>query len=79
VRRARLLVYARSKGIHADKGLIRYLSKNKEDVKELGFERVPHRTTVGRWKRHCSMMKQVFVLSMDIPFFIFIVYNFYTF
>jgi hypothetical protein len=72
VRRARLLVYAKSKGIHTDKGLIRYLKKNKKDVKELGFERIPHRTTVGRWKRYCSMMKQVFC---NIVFFILLLFQ----
>ncbi len=57
----RLLVYARLKGIGTDKGLIRHLKKNRYAVRALGFKRVPHRTTVGRWwRRYAELLKEVF-------------------
>ena len=57
----RLLVYARLRRIGTDKGLIRYLKKNRQAVRGLGFKRVPHRTTVGRWwRRYAELLKEVF-------------------
>ncbi len=57
----RLLVYTRLKRIGTDKGLIRHLKMNKRAVRALGFKRVPHRTTVGRWWRRCTdLLKEVF-------------------
>jgi len=57
----RLLVYARLKGIGTDKGLVRHLKKNRDAVRALGFKRVPHRTTVGRWwRRYAEILKEVF-------------------
>jgi len=57
----RLLVYARLKGIRTDKGLVRHLKKNRLAVRALGFKRVPHRTTVGRWwRRYAELLKKVF-------------------
>jgi hypothetical protein len=57
----RLLVYAKLKRIGTDKGLIRHLKKNRKTVKALGFKRVPHRTTVGRWwRRYPDLLKEVF-------------------
>lgn len=57
----RLLVYARLKGIRTDKGLIRYLKKSRHAVRALGFNGIPHRTTVGRWwRRYAELLKHVF-------------------
>jgi hypothetical protein len=57
----RLLVYARLKRIGTDKGLIRHLKRNRRAVRALGFKRVPHRTTVGRWwRRYTELLKEVF-------------------
>jgi len=57
----RLLVYTRLKRIGTDKGLIRHLKRNRRAVRALGFKRVPHRTTVGRWWRRCAdLLKEVF-------------------
>ena len=63
----RLLVYARLKRIGTDKGLIRHLKKNRYAVRALGFKRVPHRTTVGRWwKRYTELLKEVFELLAEL-------------
>jgi transposase/ribosomal protein L30/L7E len=57
----RLLVYARLKGIGTDKGLIRHLERNRRVVRGLRLNRVPHRTTVGRWWRHYKdLLREVF-------------------
>ena len=57
----RLLVYAKLKGIGTDKGLVRHLERNRIALGALGFKRVPHRTTVGRWwRRYAELLKQVF-------------------
>jgi len=53
----RLLVYARLKRIGTDKGLVRHLKKRRA-VRALGFKRVPHRTTIGRWWRRCAELLQ---------------------
>jgi len=59
----RLLVYARIKRIGTDKALIRHLKKNRKAAKALGFKRVRHRTTVGRWwRRYPEHLKEVFEL-----------------
>jgi transposase len=63
----RLLVYAKLKRIGTDKGLIRHLKRNRKAVKALGFKRVPHRTTVGRWWRRCTdLLKEVFELLAEL-------------
>lgn len=54
----RLLVYARLKGIGTDKGLTHHLKRNRRAVRALGFKRVPHRTTVGRWWRRYAELLQ---------------------
>jgi len=63
----RLLVYARLKRIGTDKGLIRHLKRNRRAVRALGFKRVPHRTTVGRWWRRCAdLLKEVFEVLAEL-------------
>jgi len=57
----RLLVYARLKRIGTDKGLIRHLKKNRRAVRGLRLNRIPHRTTVGRWwRRYSRLLRGVF-------------------
>jgi len=57
----RLLVYAKLKRIGTDKGLVRHLKKDRLALETLGFKRVPHRTTVGRWwRRYTNLLKHVF-------------------
>jgi len=57
----RLLVYAKLTRIETDKGLIRHLKKNRRVVRGLRLNRVPHRTTVGRWwTRYSELLKAVF-------------------
>jgi transposase len=57
----RLLVYARLKRIRTDKGIIRHLKKNRRAVRGLRLNRIPHRTTVGRWwRRYSRLLRKVF-------------------
>lgn len=51
VKRIRLLVYSIEKKIYRDKQLVRHLKNNPNEIKELGFESIPHRTTIGRWRK----------------------------
>lgn len=63
----RLLVYAKIKGIGTDKGLIRHLERNRLALGALGFKRVPHRTTLGRWwRRYTELLKKVFEMLADL-------------
>jgi transposase len=63
----RLLVYAKLKRIGTDKGLIRHLKRNRKAVKALGFNQIPHRTTVGRWwRRYICLLKEVFELLAEL-------------
>jgi len=63
----RLLVYAKLRGIGTDKGLIRHLKKNRRAARALGFKRIPHRTTVGRWwRRYAELLKLVFEMLTEL-------------
>jgi transposase len=63
----RLLVYAKLKRIGTDKGLIRHLKRNRKAVKALGFNQIPHRTTVGRWwRQYICLLKEVFELLAEL-------------
>lgn len=58
---ARLFAYAFLKGIRNDKALIRHLKNNPNVVRKLGFERIPHRTTIGRSrKKYSDVLRNVF-------------------
>jgi len=68
---ARLFVYAVLIRCLTDKGIVRHLLKRPYVVKALGLKRVPHRTTIGRWRRrHYRMMYVVFesVANMLVTF-----------
>lgn len=57
----RLLVYSKLVRLENDTWLIRHLKKRRDVTRALGFKRVPHRTTIGRWwKRYSSLLQQVF-------------------
>ncbi len=56
---ARMLVYSQAKDVHTDKGLIRHANNNMQDIRRLGFDKVPHRTTIGRWKKKDGLMRSV--------------------
>ena len=63
----RLLVYAKLRGIETDKGLVRHLKKGRWALKALGFKRVPHRTTVGRWwRRYAELLKEIFEMLAEL-------------
>lgn len=63
----RLLVYAKLGRIETDKGLVRHLKKNRRALKALGFKRVPHRTTIGRWwRRYAELLSEVFEMLAEL-------------
>jgi len=57
VLRVRLLVYSVLVGIFSNRGLRTHLEKHERDVaRVLGFKTIPHRTTIGRWKKKGWML-----------------------
>ena len=63
----RLLVYMMLARVLTDKGLSRHLRKHPRIAKGLGFKTIPHRTTIGRWrKRYGNVLKQVFEEIADL-------------
>lgn len=56
----RVLVFSVLKGIHTNKGLHRYLSRHRDEAKALGLMTIPHRTTLGRWRRRWFLLVPVF-------------------
>lgn len=51
VRIIRLLVFAKAKRILASRTLIKYLEKHHDELRKLGFKRVPDRRSIRRWKK----------------------------
>ena len=47
----RLLVYMMLARVLTDKGLSRHLRKHPRIAEGLGFKTIPHRTTIGRWRK----------------------------
>ena len=45
----RILVFARLKGLENDTRIVEHLKKHTQTAKTLGLNRIPDRTTVGRW------------------------------
>jgi hypothetical protein len=53
----RLLVYSVLVGIFTNMGLKRHLEKHRNSIaRVLGFKAIPHRTSIGRWKRKYHML-----------------------
>jgi hypothetical protein len=62
VKALRVLVYARLKGLENGTRVVEHLRKHQWITKTLGLNKVPDRTTVGRWWRHClSILEQTFI------------------
>jgi hypothetical protein len=57
----RLLVYAMLKGIFSNKGLVTHLRKHPDVVRTLGLKSIPHRITIGRWKKQWWLLITVIV------------------
>ena len=49
VKALRVLVYARLKGLNNDTRIVQHLTKRPWLAKTLGLNKIPDRTTVGRW------------------------------
>ena len=61
LRAVRLLVYSKLARLENDTWIVRHLKRRRDVVRALGFRRVPHRTTVGRWwRRYSSLLERVF-------------------
>jgi len=57
----RLLVYSKLARLGNDRWIIRHLKKRRDVIRVLGFKRVPHGTTIGRWwRRYSSLLERVF-------------------
>ena len=62
VKALRVLVYARLKGLKNDTRVVEHLRRHQWITKTLGLNKIPNRTTVGRWWRHClSILEQTFI------------------
>lgn len=61
----RLLVYAIIKGVYSNKGLHTHLTNNPDIAKQLGFTKIPNRTTISRWRRkHWILTKVIKALGL---------------
>jgi len=57
----RVLIFARLKGLENDTRVVEHLKKHIQAAKTLGLNRVPDRTTVGRWwRRYLSLLEETF-------------------
>jgi len=64
---ARVLVFARLKGLENDTRLVEYLKKHTNALHGLGLGSVPDRTTVGRWwKRYLTLLEETFAKLADM-------------
>jgi transposase len=67
LRAARVLVYARLKGLENDTRVVEHLKKHFWVTKKLGLQRVPDRTTVGRWwRRYVGLLDETFEKIADM-------------
>jgi hypothetical protein len=63
----RVLVFARLKGLENDTRIIEHLKKHTRTAKTLGLNRVPDRTTVGRWwRRYLALYEETFARTADM-------------
>ncbi|MDT8781343.1 MAG: transposase [Candidatus Bathyarchaeota archaeon] len=63
----RVLVFARLKGLENDTRLTEYLNKHANALKTLGLNKVPNRTTIGRWwKRYLTILEETFAKLADM-------------
>ncbi len=61
LRALRVLVFARLKGLENDTRVIEHLKKHMQTAKTLGLNRVPDRTTIGRWwRRYLAILEETF-------------------
>jgi hypothetical protein len=57
----RVLVYARLKGLENDTRVVEHLKKHVDTAKSLDLNRVPNRTTIGRWwRRYLRLLEETF-------------------
>ncbi len=67
IKAVRILVFARLKGLQNDTRLVEYLKKHTNEIKALGLNSVPDRTTVGRWwKRYLTLLEKTFAKLADM-------------
>jgi len=56
---ARILIYAAIRGFHNNSAIVVHLKNNPDIAKALGFETIPHRTTISRWRRRWWILTEV--------------------
>src|SRR3990170_8411071 len=57
----RVLVFARLKGLENDTRVVEHLKKHTQTARTLGLNKVPDRTTVGRWwRRYLNVLEETF-------------------
>ena len=67
LRAARVLVYARLIGEDNDTRIVEHLKRHRYDLRKLGLNCVPDRTTVGRWwRRYINLLEEVFKKTANI-------------
>ena len=63
----RTLVYARLKGLQNDTRITWHLKKHPLDAEKLGLNKIPDRTTIGRWwRRYLHILEETFNKTADI-------------
>jgi transposase len=61
LRAIRVLVYARLKGLQNDTRIVEHLKRHLQEARKLALNRIPDRTTVGRWwKRYLNVLEATF-------------------
>lgn len=55
----RLLIFAVLTRIFTNKGLRTYLEQHQDTARQLGFHKIPHRTTISRWKKKHLLLRKV--------------------
>lgn len=66
LKRLRMLLYGHLKGYLSTRKLRRHLQKNPRQLKRLGFDKLPDRRTIDRWKRGLAViMPQLVRLTGD--------------
>jgi len=67
LRALRVLIFARLKGLENDTRVVEHLRKHMQIAKTLGLNRVPDRTTVGRWwRRYLDLLEETFAKISDM-------------
>lgn len=56
VRIIRLLVFAKAKNVYKTRTMVKYLKKHPDELRKLGFKKVPSRRSISDWKKNHALM-----------------------